>query len=340
MDRRSKRVATRQILCRMALYPSLAIVAVVATGCSVQQPQPRSWTASQSFPNFTGRSVWVQPQSNRVFAVGGSAIITSADGGMSWRQVAIPSAPGDRGCCFSSVWADEKTVLVGWDVGPAVLLSIDSGATWKWSAFPIPATALTGVNAVCGLPNGDLVAAGTQIDAGIRGIVARSQDQGASWDVNILPDSKAVSAVACTKSQGVFAVVDNGLRNSLDGISWNKAYTFPSAIVALGSRGTDLYAGTDSDLSRSTDSGRSWTAILTTNGASENGLSVSGEDLLVLGPSLDLPADVRVLEHKDSGWADVTPTIGPRGRSVAADSAGTFYVAGPQTVLTSHAQQP
>jgi photosystem II stability/assembly factor-like uncharacterized protein len=198
-----------------------------------------------SGPNGTGgRYVYAGTSGGNVFR--------SNDDGMSWTGASTPTS-GVTGIVLSVTGSG--TVLAG--TGNGIYRSTNFGASWTRAAT------MYGFSFA---RNGSTLYAGTSSG------VHRSSDDGATWTaINSGIQFTWVNAVAAVSNgSGVtlFAGAGGVLKSTDNGATWAPASNGITSIgvsalatVPNGSGGSDLYAGTNQGVFRSSDLGASWTDV-------------------------------------------------------------------------------
>ena len=187
-----------------------------------------------------------------VFVGTRTGISRSDDHGLTWTTKSIGLPP--LGLPITSLAARGTKVFFG-AYGAGVYRSQDSGATWSRISTGLADTNVTA-----------LLAASSSLYAGTDGGgVFRSTDDGASWQsagAGLAPGDGSRILSAATASGMLIVGTRGGTYRSTDsGDSWTPATSGLTSIAvpALGSSGTDLFAGTyGSGVYRSTNGGVDW----------------------------------------------------------------------------------
>lgn len=209
----------------------------------------------------------------------GRSVYRSIDNGASWSPSG-PGIPTSEGVfAFASIGAE---VYAGLGYYGSVYRTIDSGATWPSSSIGLPAL---DVNTI--FVSGSNLFSGSLSNPGVH----RSTDGGNTWlpSGNGLPyPFKSVQAFAQNSSY-LFAAADylGTYRSSDNGDNWEPANngleTFGVNMHSLVVNGSDVYAGTEDGVYRTTNNGTSWTiASPTVNGGDRPQVKA----VVVLGSSI------------------------------------------------------
>jgi photosystem II stability/assembly factor-like uncharacterized protein len=197
-------------------------------------------------------SIAVSPADpNRVWVGGHQAAAASADGGVTWTQVASLANSDPMGWVIDP--ADPTHHYVGGH--PGFKVSSDGGRTFTARNDGLPATDVHGL--------GRDPASGRLYAAVVgKGLLA-SDDQGGSWTtVNPGVQTMGPILVDPTDSKRLYLSDMRNLLGSADGgRSWQRLAAIPGAMsLAQASNGT-LFAAADGAVVKSTDRGASFTAL-------------------------------------------------------------------------------
>jgi tetratricopeptide (TPR) repeat protein len=237
----------------------------------------------------------------------GGWVITSADGGASWRTLDSEGWPKrSRGrlpkvfivCC---VEASGSTLYAGTNDG--LYISRDGGASW----IP-PAGAMAGQTINCVAATPDRIFAGGQ-----KGVLV-SEDNGTTWTTTAsgLDQSHSIKSLAAAGS-AVFAGTYSGILVSRDnGRSWAAANTgLPdkAEIACLAAKGSRVFSGMAGGVFLSDDGGASWVpaGVGLPPGAGASCLAVKGPTIYAgLG-------ELGVFASSDDGktWQDLNAGLAP-----------------------------
>lgn len=259
----------RGLLARLAM--ALALVVACGVGVVITRDAAPSQGAARS-PGGWISALAVDPATpSTVFAVGGNGVHVSTDRGSSWRRVRIE---GDVGASIGTLMRavvvgpdDQPTLYVG---GDAVYASDDGGATWRKSTpggIRVQALALDPAR------HGVVYAGGGET----RWRVFRSADAGRTWEsvrAGLYTGTVAgLWALAVTPSRPTVVYAGGGLLpwrrygrvyKSVDGArTWRRLVAFPTtgAVMSIAvdpRRPSLVLAGTNRDLLRSADGGKTW----------------------------------------------------------------------------------
>lgn len=282
-----------------------------------------SWQALRTLPAERIAGVAVGPDVPTTLYVGAerAGILVSSDGGATWTNPESSPCPGldqngEPRRCVEAILARSGALLIGtYDAG--VLRSADGGATWQAVSDPAYVDDLSVAAGAADV----LYAAGATAwpglgrDAGVRGLVLRSEDGGASWQATDDAPTAPVAAVAAdprdpdhllAATGSVDGFAGHGLYASRDaGASWRLDQrgldaTCAHAIAAAATATTTLHISAPVDtasLYRSQDRGQTWMApALDPQQVTAYALAVDPNDPLrvyaaVLGDGLLVSAD-------------------------------------------------
>jgi hypothetical protein len=245
-----------------------------------------SWTAANVGVTSVFTYAFAVSGSN-IFAGTSGGVFLSTNGGASWTAVST----GLTNTYIASLAISGANIFAG--TGSGVFLSTNNGASWTSASSGVPANyifslAVSGSNifagtvsggvyvstnngttwtaANSGLPSRDilsLAASGSNIFAGARGGgVFVSTDNGASW-VGTSVTGLSVAAFAIIGSS-IFAGAETGVYLSTNsGTTWTAVNSSPAnkRVNALAMSGSNVFAGTDGGVSLSTNNGATWSAV-------------------------------------------------------------------------------
>jgi len=273
-----------------------------------------------------------------VYALAGSVIYKSTDGGSTWATLAIPSYNYLRQMCFNPL-NPNVIYAVGYNYSQSpyrmvVVRTTDAGATW--STFVCSNDSL---NSYYGYSiTIDPVDTGTVYAGGYRGsgatVIYRSTDRGETWEelpfgvTGYYPYAIVVNPadpniiIAAPYSGGIYRSTDRGQ-------TWTRTAAIYSVYRLAYSRNNPavIYATTTSTIYRSDDTGRSWVNI---------GTGVIGKPYFCLFPSFSqdgavyLGTTAGLFYSADYGnnWEDLTGDFPFNKVKVItlANDEGTVYV--------------
>ncbi|HKB71093.1 MAG TPA: hypothetical protein VKH46_09635 [Thermoanaerobaculia bacterium] len=214
-----------------------------------------------------GPSVAVDPlDPATVYAVTGSRLLKSSDGGGSWGRTGLDVF--GREVEFGLVAVDPRQEGIVYDVAPGgeVATSADGGSTWNIGVFPVhPTSALSPL--ILSALVVDPLTVGRLYVSGDFG-VARSSDFGITWTLLSGLPAGGISALAASpfRAGTLFAGRDGVYRSTDGGDTWKKTggatgEFSADAIVGDPAHEGTLYAGGYQGVFMSRDDGESWLAL-------------------------------------------------------------------------------
>jgi photosystem II stability/assembly factor-like uncharacterized protein len=244
----------------------------------------------------------------------------TADGGVSWTPVSLPSAN------VTGVHFIDATHAFAF--GPSTLLSSsDAGATWKSQAISA-SNNFTGIDCADAKTCVLTVAGGAQL--------VRTTDGGASSSV-ITPSSAPILGAAYSTSTRVVGVGVGGATVTSD----DGGVTFASASRDVGGQYSRLrsgpaglvYApGTNGTLAISRDGGASWGTLATQTSANLRDVSFASPEV---GYVLDTSGGLQLTTNSGASWRTLDPGTTTPADTVAAVSDNSVLLVGPVGVYRS-----
>jgi photosystem II stability/assembly factor-like uncharacterized protein len=149
-----------------------------------------------------------------VFALGGSGILYTADGGQNWQARSVQPSQQINGIFFT----DEYT---GWTAGgdasgATILRTTDGGRSWQEQKIHIPNQTLGPLFSVA------FANAQTGWAVGWNGVILNTTDGGQSWQKQSSGTTESLFSVALTDAQTGWAVGDGTMLHTSDGGQhWN-----------------------------------------------------------------------------------------------------------------------
>jgi len=211
--------------------------------------------------------------------VGSGDLYRSTDNGTSWTATGIPNYAGAMALLVSG-----SNLFAGTENG--VFLSTNNGASWTSASNGLPTE--PGVSTAY-IPVHALALSGTTLFAGTIDGVFRSTDNSTSWSFVFLGGNANVSVNALTvKGAELFAGTSWGyepsggyiFHSTDNGDSWVPQLECYAGDFAVS--GTNVFAGTNRGVFRTTLGGTSWTSAGLAD-TSVNALIVSGNNLFASG---------------------------------------------------------
>ena len=269
------------------------------------------------------------------WAIGGDTFLHTTDGGQTWSQAAVPVGTWVHSARFA-----DKLRGIAAGQSDNVVRTIDGGQTWTtaqpqgnvgilWDVeYPSPSVAFL---------------------AGAVGTIARSIDQGASWDSLQSGGSGTAFAIDFVDDKHAWAASDLGevlvttdggalwVRRSVDGLSGpadveDVDFADTSSGWAVGMEGTS------GQISRSTDGGNTWQLQRSSSGGVHNAVcALDAQTAYVAGGN----ANEKVLRTVDGGltWTNVSPPSSASYNDVFFLDASLGWVAGTRIFRTTDGGQ-
>ena len=237
----------------------------------------RTWTRIASLPYIS--ALLVHPAAPDTLYLGGQndadfgVVFKSSDAGDTWTSIPLSTNPWS----FAGDPRDASIVDAGMDyLTSSVDKTSDGGASWSSGSSLVG----TIVSLALDPSNSDVVYAGTDTSSfpgSPSAVLARSQDGGGTWSQLVPGSIESVSAIAIDPADpsklyiglaARYLEAERGIRRSEDG-----GITFSREVDGLRhdanvwslvidpANPSTLYAGTDSGVYRSRDSGSHWAAV-------------------------------------------------------------------------------
>jgi photosystem II stability/assembly factor-like uncharacterized protein len=239
----------------------------IPTGILVTADSGRTWISERT-PLLMGVFGVSCPSTRVCFAIGAGgigshefgAVISSTDGGRSWRTSLDTPGPQYLG----EITCPATTTCLGGDEGGSSLkVTTDSGGTWTTRTFPSGMAALQEVTcpstAVC-------------YATAANGILA-TDDAGSTWELRTLPSNSSPVAISCPSLTACYAIAQTGnrqrefLATADSGHSWTivselsaVSGLMPSELACPST--TTCYTVANADIGETTNSGRTWRIAL------------------------------------------------------------------------------
>jgi photosystem II stability/assembly factor-like uncharacterized protein len=198
-------------------------------------------------------------QGNTIHGSTGSSYYRSTDGGVTWTD--IVKSFQEPSPAFYSIVADAKNPRVLYsadartsDAEPAIFKSTDGGVLWKPSGRGITGKGVFALRADGG---------GTLYALGSDGVLWRSADSAATWSAvgpAIKTEDLKSFVIDPTNASRMYVGTKETLLRSEDGGATFIDTKLDPAAVAVDGKG-NVYLATDKGVSRSSDGGKTWTAI-------------------------------------------------------------------------------
>ncbi|WP_228218058.1 WD40/YVTN/BNR-like repeat-containing protein [Aromatoleum toluclasticum] len=247
-------------------------------------------------------------------AVGANGVVvSSADGGKSWRRQVV-----DAGASLIGVAVCPDGGFVALDFGRRVWIGDAAASSWTARAITSEATPL----AVACDPNGQVWVVGSE------SAILSSADRGATWrDASLGQDQMFTTVQFVDERHGVITGEFGSFLTTQDGgASWQAGAPIPNDFYPYGALFTDPQTGWVSGLAgtilHTTDGGASWQKQPNPTGAPMYGLARHDERVYALG------ANGLVLALADGQWSPVEGRPAPYLRSGFSLAGRGLLVAG------------
>jgi hypothetical protein len=233
-------------------------------------------------------------------------VYTSADGGLTWK-FSIADSTISSGYPYTATAGNDtpdEVYIYQSELGNLGLKrSLDDGQHFS-IAGTLPFGSIFGILA---LPNepGHLIVYGSQG-------MARTTDGGIHWQVVAGITGGVQEMTIAAQQQPIYAAGDAGIYTSIDdGKTFKLVYNqHPYYSLAVTSQNPQLlYGKTGTNIYRSSDGGRSWTALPHLSGGTFSVLVVVPNDPSEIYASLSYPTEMYRLNAAGSGWTSLTPPV-------------------------------
>lgn len=269
------------------------------------------------------------------WAVGSNGfVISTVDGGTSWKVSAISSAEKDL---VAIAALDANTA---WAVGASgrVITTTDGGVTWV-ALTPFVSGAKTGLRAIA---RGD---AQTLWVVGDQGTIVKSSDAGVTWASQNVGTQQSLRAVAALDANTAWAVGANGtvLKTADGGTTWTIQSSGTSQTlngIAVQDADTLVAVGDNGTVIQSTSGGTTWTARSSNTTQTLAAATALGSgQFLATGYDASATANSAILQSTDGGanWSSQYSGTTLPLRGLAKISATTAWIAGDQGMLLNNA---
>ena len=233
-----------------------------------------------------------------------SGLYTSADGGLTWKLSIADSTISSTYPYTATAGNDtpDEVYIYQSELGNLGLKrSLDDGQHFS-TAGTLPFASIFGILALPDEP-GHLIVYGTQG-------IARSTDGGIHWQVVPGINGGVQEMTIAAQHQPIYAAGDAGIYTSTDdGQTFKLVYDqHPYYSLAVTTQNPQLlYGKTGTNLYRSSDGGRSWTALPQLSGGTFSVLAVVPNDPSEIYVSLSYPTEMYRLNANGTGWTSLTP---------------------------------
>jgi len=237
-------------------------------------------------------------------AKGTPGVYTSADGGLTWKLSIASSTISSTYPVTETAGNDtpDEVYIYQSELGNLGLKrSLDDGLHFS-TAGTLPFGSIFGILA---LPNepGHLIVYGSQG-------IARTTDGGIHWQVVAGITGGVQEITIAAQRQPIYAAGDAGVYTSTDdGKTFKLVYNdHPYYSLAVTPQNPQLlYGKTGTNLYRSSDGGRTWTALPHLSGGTFTVLVVVPNDPSEIYVSLSYPTEMYRLNASGTGWTSLTP---------------------------------
>jgi photosystem II stability/assembly factor-like uncharacterized protein len=260
-----------------------------------------SWdTANTGLPDYH-INVLVSAQEHGVFAGTGKGVTRWDERVQQWVLIGIPTSN------VTALGIRKTGELLAGTAQEGLCVSTDNGSNWMLrNPGPLP----YGIRGITSSPAGDLFLQNSNRE------LLRSTDVGVTWDpIAIDAPSRIVSAVAVTSNGNVFVATYSGVYYSTNnGTTWHPTGLSSTSVYKLiSTRADGLIASSSSGIHRSTDFGKTWSA-LTEPGPSFIASALAedsrGRIFVATGKGLYRGSvDGGLWENLDTSWTNITSLI-------------------------------
>src|SRR5436189_688129 len=306
--------ATRNWRAIWRCFVFAAATMLVFSGSGSLSAQHAPWEKTAGPPGLTVNVIY---KTNNIVYAGTATqgIYKSTDDGLSW----VAGNGGIELAAVNALIASGGNLLVAASSRSSacpgannVFKSTDNGVTWSATS------GLNGQIVDSFATKGSLVYAGFWANGGFTSGIARSSDNGNTWQELASPIDKGDKIFV--SDNAIIVASDNFIWRSLDdGASWDLVEKFAlQGIKSFARAGTKLFTAEVSGISTSTDNGGSWTFSPFSNGA----YSLSSN-----GSVIYLGSRSKVFKSTDFGatWIDVSTGLGKGGiQALLYDGSNLF----------------
>lgn len=279
--------------------------------------------------------IWFTDAETGTIVGNDGVILRTTDGGSAWKQQESHTSAYLRGVAFADANHGIAVGQVGGGgFGPLVLYTSDAGATWKHEVNGSPVERVHPLFNAVSMLNAD-----TGVVVGMAGGIIRTTDGGVNWSARTHEGCSRLFALSFgSANDGVAVGLLDILRTRDGGATWTRltderftltsvTHFSPSGVIATGGQRT--MGGTGSVILRSTDSGGTWTPVLT--GAAGTGAVDFADESI--GTSVGTKGGI--LRTVDSGvtWIQQTSGTTEDLRDVSLPSASIGIAVGSNATI-------